>query len=300
MTLILRMKGKINNVNAPKLVLHDPIEDRVGSLFLWDAALSPISSTAKFTELPNLLSEYGDNSNNLFEIMTYGATLPDNNYIRTELTNKGGIHFIVSQSAVTDKTVTDGFYLQPEAELAQKLLDRILTNSANLFVSIWTNHTRKVDRNDGLGGIMFWLANNTTNQVFAMNQAQAKPTGTLGTLKYSESKLNLNSKSAEIVNKPNNYQFVIDKYVGTAPNISQRLRIGSGILQPYSGGIVTNQAINATPSYIVYRVYIEDLNLSGRTFEEVKAIDDAEHAKAFANGGRFYDDTWSDPVTSLP
>lgn len=300
MSLVIRMKGKINNATAPKLIRHDPIEHRGGSLFLWDANLNPVSSSAKFTELPNLLSEYGDNSNNLFEIMTYGATLPDNGYIRTELTNKGGIHFIVSQSAVTDKTVNDGFYLQPTTDLAQKLLDKIKTNSANLFVSIWTNHTRKVDKDGGLGGIMFWLANNTTNQVFTMVQANTKPMGVDGTLKYSESKLNLNSKSAEIVNKPNNYQFVMDRYSGTAPTISQRLKIGSGILQPYSGGIVTNQAINTTPSYIVYRVYIEDLNLSGRTFEQVKAIDDAEHAKAFAEGGRFYGDTWSNPALVLP
>ncbi|WP_171495393.1 hypothetical protein, partial [Acinetobacter soli] len=74
------------------------------------------------------------------------------------------------------------------------------------------------------------------------------------------------------------------------------LLIGNGRLSPYNQA----QILNDVPSLIIYRIYIEDLNASGRTFAEVKAIDDAEFEKAFAVGGRFYGDTWSDPATILP
>ncbi len=40
--------------------------------------------------------------------------------------------------------------------------------------------------------------------------------------------------------------------------------------------------------------------LVARTFDQVRAIDEAEHTKAFGVGGRFYGDTWSDPATLLP
>lgn len=69
-------------------------------------------------------------------------------------------------------------------------------------------------------------------------------------------------------------------------------------MPPWSG--VASQALNSSPSYVLYRVYIEDLSLSGRTYEQVKSIDDAEHAKAFGIGGRFHGDTWSNPATLLP
>lgn len=300
MTLVLRMKGKINNADAPQLIRHDPIESRTGSLFLWDAGLSPVNSANKATILPNLLNSYDSTHSNSFEITTYSATAPDPDYIRSELTAKGGIHFIVSQSAVTSKSINDGIYLQPTTDLAQKLLDKLLTGNANLYVSIWTKHTRKVIKSDGAAGLILWLANNTTNQVCLMTQAMPKVDGVSGNVENSVSKLNLDSRKDAIVNESNYYQFVIKKHANTAPSLAQRLKIGSGVVQPYSGSIGSNQAFNATPSYIVYRIYIEDLDLSGRTFEQVKAIDDAEHAKAFAEGGRFHGDTWSNPASVLP
>lgn len=73
----------------------------------------------------------------------------------------------------------------------------------------------------------------------------------------------------------------------------RKINIGGGTLEPYN-------ATSGNPSWILYRIYIEDLSLSGRTYEQVKAIDDAEFAKAFAAGGKFFDDTWNDPATVLP
>ena len=52
-------------------------------------------------------------------------------------------------------------------------------------------------------------------------------------------------------------------------------------------------------STILYRFYIEDLTVSGRTAEEVKIIDKKLFNEAFAEGGKFYNDTWTDPKTAF-
>lgn len=51
------------------------------------------------------------------------------------------------------------------------------------------------------------------------------------------------------------------------------------------------------PSWILYRVYLEDLTVSGRTYAAVKAIDDAQYATAFGTGGRYVGDTFTNPTT---
>lgn len=50
-------------------------------------------------------------------------------------------------------------------------------------------------------------------------------------------------------------------------------------------------------SRIVYRVYLEDLTVSGRTPAEVDAIGDAEFLKATTGTGSFANDTYTDPVS---
>ncbi|MEW5810252.1 MAG: hypothetical protein AB1925_12440 [Actinomycetota bacterium] len=51
-------------------------------------------------------------------------------------------------------------------------------------------------------------------------------------------------------------------------------------------------------SFIFYRSYLEDLTVSGRTFAQVSAIDQALFTKeVLTAGGRYYNDTFTDPAT---
>jgi hypothetical protein len=51
-------------------------------------------------------------------------------------------------------------------------------------------------------------------------------------------------------------------------------------------------------SMVAYRWYIEDLTVSGRTYAQVAALDDAEHTKQVLTlGGRYFGDTNTDPAT---
>lgn len=68
-----------------------------------------------------------------------------------------------------------------------------------------------------------------------------------------------------------------------------------------SVGAKSSGQANKYPSLVLYRAYLEDLTVSGRTGSTVAGIDRAEFvAQCQTSGGRYYGDTWSDPATVLP
>lgn len=50
-------------------------------------------------------------------------------------------------------------------------------------------------------------------------------------------------------------------------------------------------------SRILYRIYLEDLTVSGRNYNTVRSLDQALWTTAFASGGKFYNDTYTAPST---
>ncbi len=50
-------------------------------------------------------------------------------------------------------------------------------------------------------------------------------------------------------------------------------------------------------AFVFYSAYMENLTVSGRSWAEVHALRQAQKASAFAEGGRYYGDTWTDPAT---
>lgn len=302
MTLVLTVDTEFNNPDAPYITLYDPIESRDGSLFLWDAGRAPMGSMPAIgAPLPNLLSEYMNASGKEFTFAMGGSSqVEHDSYVRRELTAKKGLHWIASQSRATD-LAAGGTYLGIKANAALKthMSANIMSGTPSLFISIWTNATRYVTKVNGYSALLMYVNNNTTN-IAAYLETSKTAIFVGGSLPSpSVSKLNLNYRQSAIVNAPNFYQ-ATPKPAGTGITSSNDLIIGTGHIPPYSGAIASNQAWNASPSYVLYRVYVEDLSLSGRTFDQVRAIDEAEHAKAFGIGGRFHGDTWSNPATLLP
>lgn len=76
----------------------------------------------------------------------------------------------------------------------------------------------------------------------------------------------------------------------------------AGVLGCAPGAWANNTSYgNKSGSSVLYRAYVEDLTVSGRTFAQVLAADQAMYAQAFGVGGRYYGDTVpSVPATVLP
>lgn len=95
----------------------------------------------------------------------------------------------------------------------------------------------------------------------------------------------------------------------TGPQAGGVIPWGSSSLAPGIGstGVITNGAVfdptsnssnkDKADSHIIYRVYLEDLTISGRTYATVEAADGALFTAAFGTGGRFNGDTFTNPTT---
>jgi hypothetical protein len=65
-------------------------------------------------------------------------------------------------------------------------------------------------------------------------------------------------------------------------------------------GAAVAAQVNKLPSQLLYRVYVEDLTVSGRSTADVITIDQADYtAQCKTVGGRYYGDTWTDPATAV-
>lgn len=86
--------------------------------------------------------------------------------------------------------------------------------------------------------------------------------------------------------------------VGTPPSAL----VGSA-MQWGSFGVVPSSSspVSRMPSHVVYRYYLEDLTISGRTYAQVDAIDQRLYAaKISTPGGAYFGDTPSAPGSFLP
>jgi hypothetical protein len=84
-----------------------------------------------------------------------------------------------------------------------------------------------------------------------------------------------------------------DEFTGTESSLGST----SGAFWLGQRGIFSSLQRNGASSGIIYRIFIEDLNVSGRSYATLDAADKAAFDLAFASGGRFYNDTFTNPET---
>lgn len=200
-----------------------------------------------------------------------------------ELSGKGGLHVIKSKVSDTNAT---RFTLRLPAAIKAYLL---ANPTHGYYFSMWQQVTRKFDANnlplmvvgDSAYSVNFLINIGSTGDI------QGAGTNVLG---------KASSLNPFVSTGPAKHQLAVSKVTGAVSAYPYfDLFIFGGC--PSVG--VMDSALKKGGSQIMYRVYLEDLTVSGRTYAEVKALDDALYAAAFAPGGKFYGDTHSDPVTTL-
>ena len=288
MAIILTSDVLIDNPDAPFITLYDPIESRTGSVYLWDAGRAPIANFNAGAVLPNVLATYAQTVVGAATTMSRDS-VGGVTSIATEITQKGGLHLMASQ---VNQSTSTREYIQAQSDntLTQYMID----NAANLYVSVWRKTTRKAI-SGGASSVNF--VRDASNGAFQNPVSWATFENLNGAgLVYSY--LSSNQTQDVNVNVANLLATSpTSGFKGTPVSTSAtKMRIGAGALTPST----TATSANKSASQIVYRVYVEDLSKSGRTFSQVQAIDLAEFNKAFTEGGRFYGDTWSNPATVLP
>lgn len=198
-----------------------------------------------------------------------------------ELSGKGGLHVI--KSKVNDTNATR-FTLRLPAAIKAYLLDN---PTHGYYFSMWQQFTRKFDANNAplmIFGESAYSVNFLMN-LGSSGAVQGAATNVLG---------QATTLNPFVAAGPAKLQLAVSKVTGTLLSLAYTdLFIFGGV--PSAG--VMDAALKKGGSQIMYRVYLEDLTVSGRTYAEVKTLDDALYAAAFAPGGKFYGDTYTDPST---
>lgn len=287
----------LSDAGAPRLVSVDPIE-AAGSLLLLDwthpAGASAAGLPASGTVLRNLVDAnarrlYGGGSAaQAATTLTYANLTGARG--RIERTGKGGLHVVVSQA---DDRVTDMVHPWAALSLPALFATRQFQLPTNdLYVSAWvrvtrgnrhgtilgrgeliasgldlrrTNYTVRVANVGGIGGLDlgYRYVNMDTPGVFLANN---------GSTGWSAAPLSATDF------RPNLVAFGhADPNTSHSPDFTHRAR---------------------WPSWVLYRLYAEDLTVSGRTYAQVDDLDLQLYTReVLTAGGRYYGDTYTDPAT---
>jgi len=290
---IIRLAGvNLTDLTAPKILERDPIESD-GSLMLFDGshefgAFSGLPINA--ATIPNVLA------NKAAGVVGGSAASLNLNVARTadlagvflaERTARGGIHGIITQGG--GQTDSRGYMVSAPAAVREHVR---LNPTRGFYASIWTRITRRGLAN-GAPQSSFHLATTTGNYHFFFQGGEPSgpfsPPASLG--RFSD---------------------VVGNDHGAAPAVPYNRFAALGFAQSSGTGTGTGRELeavvgtagawgslnyNKAPSRIIYRAYVEDLTASGRTFAAVQALDFALYQAAFAPGGKFHGDTYTDPAT---
>jgi len=269
-----------------------PSKDRIiahGALMLIDAVHSadPMASgitnsqrvpNIAWEEAAELLGSGTQSSLSSTFLLGTGNTIGT---VLTERSSRGGIHVIMAQTGQTVNTQGAQIDL-PEAVKAYMTAN---PNNA-YYISRWAKKTRAMLSGGPSEGALY------ANGVSAVGNSLFNiiPAGLQGA--FSET---LVSPSIN----PTGNQFLAmatSSWQGTDPGTISSFAFPVAWGQRI-GSYQTSTFNNRSSSYVFYRMYIEDLTVSGRSFAEVSAIDKSFFDRDMATGGRYAGDTFTNPAT---
>lgn len=208
---------------------------------------------------------------------------------KIERTTKGGIHGISTQAG--GQTIGRNWY----AKTPQAVADFLRANAATraFYFSVWRKITRPLSAAaNPAPQSPFHLANDTSNALFYMSggsftpSASGNPTAFNGASRFPDLHDGQQAAGTDV--------FLAGSTVNKIGNVNAGTTcdFGVGTFDAWD-----SYNWNKAASYVLYRVYIEDLSASGRTFAQVQALDLALFQAAFGAGGRFSGDTYTNPST---
>lgn len=199
-----------------------------------------------------------------------------------ERTSKGGIHGIVSQANLADQ-------IGAKIELSDNLIQYLIDNPDNdIFISTWMTSTREGE-NQQPARILIGKSENNKMLAYFYKSGIRPSSG-----KVIDAE---NQSFTGFLDQPRNQAISVsgwteDEVPTSASEIDRCIKWGA------IGGVNSGPGhLGSMPSFVFYRMYMEDLTVSGRTHEQVFLIDEAEFNKAFNEGGRYFNDTYTDVST---
>lgn len=322
-TLVEQLNFTVPAGNAellPKLSLYDPIEFD-GSLMLFE----PGNPLAKMTAVPapgaaavNLLAPLAAPLLGSGDLHPRRSNMADaNTLVALELTSKGGLHGIAPRK---DELGGSGVAFGMPAVLTKYLMDN---RTHDVYFSMWMRITRLATSNQ-IYGILAGGSQQTNSCKMTLHGstslAGSRPIASTEGYVTAPSILPDDARAVGrdvfIVHQSNGWYGYTSHGLPTDPMVNavagaravsgwgwgcrpptEQAISSNGVLGTHS---VSSADVNQGSSHVIYRSYVEDLTVSGRSRSAVEAIDRALWETAFAPGGRYYGDTYSDPAVVRP
>lgn len=198
---------------------------------------------------------------------------------KVERTSKGALHGIVSPIATTPGSAT--------IELPPALMAYLIANPTHsYYYSLWDRQTR-LGADPQPQRLIVGQADSIKQHMSAYKSGM-RPSAGWGT------RINAANETASALGTGRHAISVNGWYSSTpATNDPIEGRVKWGGIGYFNSGAAGSNL----PSFAFYRLYIEDLTVSGRTHAQVSALDDAMFTNAFALGGRYANDVIA-PVPS--
>lgn len=292
-----------DNPDAPKLVTLDAIES-AGSLLLldathpsggWAGGVGPSGSTLRNVLWEKAQAVYGAGTEaSLAATLEYAGMSGSTGLL--ERSSKGGLHALVSQAPeLVTASNTPFTRIRFDLELRKWLFQH---PQNDLYMSVWGRVTRPYKT----GPVDATYINTIPTSMLSLKPGGGNQRLTLGNRLSVQNSLGQLNNNETIVGPA----FMNAASGGWTSNPATEALVANDLIGVgNTGDNNTVQTANATaktrwPSWVIYRVYVEDLTVSGRTYQQVHDIDYAQYQKhVLTEGGRYYGDTYTDP-TALP
>jgi hypothetical protein len=269
----------LTDTDAPRLIDIDALESS-GSLVLVDPT-HPAGAWASGVPsnggtVPNLLASRAS---------ALGVSVPTVDVVvgagwtggkgLLERTTKGGLHGVVSRT-LADTTTTA--YVSLPASVRTYLL---ANPTHDIYLSSWVRVTRQQTQNTYVAVLGNLSGVSTNYLMYARLAANSPATGRVAALTTGPTMMSNHAAS----------------WTGTAPGSAANM-LARAMFVGASNFTGSSTAARGLAGLVQYRVYLEDLTVSGRTYAEVDALDDALYTtEVLTVGGRYYGDTFTDPAT---
>jgi len=231
----------------------------------WEEAIAAIGSGTEGSVMPIVVRQDGT-----------GMTL--------ERTPKGGLHGLISQSG----NLAAGVGM--EINMSSLLRTYVRTHAADhdFYFSVWKRLTRSanlVGTTRPATAVVQATTNATSNYLMIFDQGYSLPNTAARLGVIEDPGVNDATGSA--------FQAIgVGAFTGTPPVVDGDLRTNL-MLWGARGAYGILAGSTGAPSWILYRYYVEDLTVSGRTFDEVANIDQELYGQAFGAGGKYAGDSWT-------
>ena len=284
----------ISDDDAPVITENDPLLT-TGSLYLLDLT-NPIdpAPSGMFTNLapvPNLAWEQcasvlGSGTSTSLALWYEKRSSGGTDRVFAERSVKGGLH-IAAQTTLDSGVHNTAGFVAPNA-IKDYMQNTGLAHS--YYISVWRKVTRAnatltkplalISTNTGFGASLTGdtLTSGTAGSYNNQGGNGRTPANTVGPVELNASQCLPTAAFAE-------------GEADTSP-------ASSACAPALCGHRGVSGSNTGYGSYVIYRAYLEDLTVSGRTYAEVAAIDYALFDAAVqVSGGRYHGDTHTDPAT---